>query len=577
MTARHPEIELDGLPLSPGVAVGPAFTFKQIDLDAAKRFSFPVDDIEAEINRLDEAIGKSRDQLAVLHAEMTSREKKEAAQIFSSQKILLEDEGFLVEVKRAVASRRQNAEYVLAHRIDEVKAIFSSMEDEVFRIKTLDIQDVFTRLLRNLFEIEHVRASSLRQLASKVILVADKFLPSDIVLLEKEKLLGIVLEEGSTVSHVAIIARSLGVPAIINVSGVTTMIHASSTVIADGYSGKVIINPAPKRLAAYRKKINLKPAQAVTRPRRMRPCTTRDGRRIALFANAGSASDVSNAIRNGAEGVGLVRSELFYLALDHAPSIDEETAYYRGLIDVCGGRPLTVRLLDIGGDKSPPYLVMPDEDCPQLGERGIRYLLKNRDLFRRHLRAVVRACKTSPLHILIPFVSLPNEIDATKSLVDELCKEENTDRSAISIGAMIEVPSAALSIASFVSRVDFLSIGTNDLVQYLFAASRENGALEPYRASSPPLLLGLIRGIASCAAHSNKPLFVCGEMASQSETAQLLVGAGVTGLSVQPSQIPAIHRALRKHSFSELQVRAEAVVNTSLECRAHRPSEKGAL
>jgi phosphoenolpyruvate-protein phosphotransferase len=439
------------------------------------------------------------------------------------------------------------------------------MDNEVFRVKSLDIQDVFFRLLRNLLEIEHVRASSLRQIDEKVILVADKFLPSDIVLLEKDKLLGIVLEEGSTVSHVAIIAKSLGVPAIINVAGVTAMVRSATVMIADGFTGKVIINPDTKRLAAYKTKAKAKRGGAI-RVTRRRVCATTDGRRIALQANAGNVGEIKEAMRNGAEGIGLVRSELFYLSRDRAPTVEEESAFYESLVDACSGRPLTIRLLDVGGDKSPPYLTMPSEDCPQLGAKGIRYLLQSPDLFNRHLLAILRACRSARVNILAPFVSLPREIEQTKALVTALGTTEGIDLTTVSVGAMIEVPSAALAIESFLKAADFFSIGTNDLVQYIFAASRENGMLEEYRTASLPLILSIIHQVAACAERHHKALSVCGEIASHPETASLLVGAGVTSLSLQPSALPAVHRAISGSSYSSLRAGAAKIMAYTHNC-----------
>ena len=525
MPTHYPAIEFDGLPLASGIAIGKTFSFKQIDLDATKRLIFRVEDIDAELLRLDGAVRRSREQLVSLQREMGGRKKTEAAQIFCTQSLLLEDEHFLLHVKNAIAADRLNAEHVLAHHIELVKSQFHSMQSEVFRIKSLDVQDVFFRLLRNLLEIEHVRASSLRQIDNRVILVADKFLPSDIVLLEKEKLLGIVLEEGSAVSHVAIIAKSIGVPAIINVAGVAALIGSMTHMIADGFTGKVIVNPTPAQLSLYKRR---KRAQSVHAPASSPPrtCATSDGRRVTLQANAGCAEDIEEAIRSGAEGIGLVRSELWYLSRAKAPSVDEEYAFYKGLIDACKGRPLTIRLLDIGADKSPPYLPMPSEDCPQLGTRGIRYLLQAPDLFKRHLLSVLRASQIAPIKILLPFVSLPREIEQTKTLIATVCAQENIDAGALSVGAMIEVPAAAFAIATFADMVDFFSIGTNDLVQYLFAASRENGNLEEFRRASLPLVLSIVRTVVACAERHNKPVSVCGEIASQPTLAPLLVGAG---------------------------------------------------
>jgi phosphoenolpyruvate-protein phosphotransferase (PTS system enzyme I) len=564
MTSATPAIELEGFSLAPGIAIGKAFSFKQIDLDATKRLTFHVKDIQAELRRLDTAVRKSREQFISLQTDMKRRKKKEAAQIFFTQALLLDDEEFLLHVKDTITERRLNSEHVLAHHIEQVKTRFLSMDSEVFRIKSLDVQDVFFRLLRNLLEIEHVRASSLRQIDNRVILVADKFLPSDIVLLEKEKLLGIVLEEGCTVSHVAIIAKSLGVPAIINVAGIAAMIRSTTTMIADGFTGKVIINPTQAQAALYKKvkktKRSVSPASSYPRT-----CSTKDARRVILQANAASIGEIEEALRNGAEGIGLVRSELFYLSRDTAPTEKEEYAFYRSLIEAAKGRPLTIRLLDIGADKSPPYLSVQDEDCTQLGIKGIRYLLHSPDLFRRHLVSIIRASQIAPIKMLVPFVSLPSEVVQTKKIIADLCAQERIDAASISIGAMIEIPAIALAIEPFAEIVDFFSIGTNDLVQYLFAASRENGDLEAYRTASLPLVITMVRHIVASAERQGKTVSVCGEIASQPKLAAMLVGAGVTNLSLRPEALPSVREEISATRFTDLQKVAADFENGS-EC-----------
>jgi len=545
-----------GISLSPGIAIGPAFHLKQIDLEATKRFSFEVENIDNEQKRLESAVVKSQEQLTSLHNAMKLSGKDEAAQIFSAQHLLLSDVFFLEQVKTQITLTRLNAEHVLAHEIETVKSRFNTMENELFRIKALDIQDVYYRLLRNLLEIEHVRTGSLHQIDGKIILVAEKLLPSDIVILDKKHLLGIVLEEGSTVSHVAIIAKSLGIPVIINVRGISTMVRSSARLIVDGFAGKVIVDPSDDQLSFYIKEQGKK--KQPHGPQCVRhDHMTADGRRINLEINVGCMEDIIEGMRLGAEGIGLLRSELFYLSLPVQPSVEEETAYYREAIVKSDGAPVTIRLLDIGADKSPSYLTMPQEDSPQLGTKGIRYLLENRSLMQQHIKAIVQAAHFGPIKILIPFVSLVSELTETRAIVADICTTENIDPKTVPLGMMVEIPSAVFSISSFVGHADFFSIGTNDLSQYMFAASRENGRLEQYRQHSDDLMITMVRLVCSQTALVNKPVSVCGEIATQPKTAKLLIGSGINTLSIQPKSIPAICKAISESSYQKLKERLD--------------------
>jgi phosphotransferase system enzyme I (PtsI) len=542
--------------MAPGIAIGQAFQFKQIDLEATKRMTFRIDDIGQELGRLDHAIAKSLEQLDTLRSKMAAHNNDEAAQIFSAQSQLLHDAVFLEEVRSLVSSEQLNAEHILARQIELVREQFSRMENEVFRLKSLDIQDVYFRLLRNLLEIEHVRSSSLKRVNGKVILVAENILPSDIVILDREHILGIVLEEGSSVSHVAIIAKSQGIPAVINVTGIAEMIRSDARIIIDGYSGKVIVHPTETHLAFYREKTSRAPLPEQAGISR-KPCATNDGRQIILEANASSIEDIEEGMRNGAEGIGLLRSELYYLSLPRMPTIDEEQEFYRQAISRCGDKPVTIRLLDVGADKSPPYLDVPGEDSPQLGTKGIRFLLERPKLFRSHLTAIVRAGGSARIKLLVPFVALPEELEQTRNLIVEICRQENVSETNLALGMMVEIPSTALSVASFAPLVDFFSIGTNDLVQYLFAASRENGNLEAYRKASLPLVLALVRHVVSCVKQCGKEVSVCGEIASNPDFARLLAGAGVTRLSLQPRAIQSVYAALTSGSYPEFCALAE--------------------
>jgi phosphotransferase system enzyme I (PtsI) len=555
MTDRHAaanEIVLHGISASPGIAVGKAYHFAQIDLKSLEESRIPVDDVDVEIGRFNDAVRKSIEQLTGLQESSANEDMKDIAAILQVHIQLLSDADFLKTVPGLISRNRSNTEYILAHQIRDLEKRFALLDNEIAREKLLDVQDVYFRLLRNVLDIEHVRATPLRRMPPSVILVAERLLPSDIALLDLKKVIGIVIENGSTVSHVAIIARALGIPFVINARGVASLSHNGAPIILDACEGDLILRPPPDTIARYEKRAQKECAA----PRKSRStsvhCFTKDGAKVRLEANAGSVPEVREALETGAEGIGLLRSELFYMSREAVPSIDEETAFYESIMALCGQRPLTIRLLDIGADKTLPYLNMVREENPHLGVRGIRFLLRNPALMHSHLTSIVRACRMRPAKILIPFVSITREVEETRRMILDICKKEGVAPAACSTGMMVEVPSTALMIPDFLHAVDFLSIGTNDLVQHTFAACRENSGLDEFRAASFPLLLRLIKSVADAALTSGKEVTVCGEIAADPVSATCLVGAGVRVLSMQASAIQAVCRAVVKHSQSEL-------------------------
>jgi phosphoenolpyruvate-protein kinase (PTS system EI component) len=403
------DLEVAGTAVSPGIAMGAAYHFTQIDLTSLEENSLPVDDTASELARLETALEKSLEQLRGMQADNQSAETNEIAQIFQAQIHILSDSSFLGNIRRSIEDSKTNIEYVIANHIRELEKKFMAMKTEVFRSKVLDVQDVYHRLLRNILDIEHVRVTPLKKMPAGVILVAEQLLPSDIALVDLKKITGIVIENGSTVSHVSIIAKSLGVPALINVPGVLALARPESPLILDGAESKLIIRPSPQTVARYQKKLAASP-EAPGRGRRAKPCSTKDGVMVRLEANAGSLQEAREALKAGAEGIGLLRTEMFYLSLNRLPTVDEESRYYRDILSQCKGKPLTIRLLDTGADKTLPYLATPHEENPYLGVRGVRFLLHHPDILNSHLSAILRTCKEGgDIRILVPFISLPQE------------------------------------------------------------------------------------------------------------------------------------------------------------------------
>jgi len=549
-------VELSGISLSQGVAFGKTFRFRQIDLDSLKENRFPINDIKKEHERLRQSIEKSKEQLERLYNENTVRSRKDVAEIFNAQVQLISDRAFIQSILEGVENERLNSEHILYKKILDLESSFNSIENEIIRTKLSDIQDVYHRLLRNLLDIEHVRVTPLSRAVKNPILLAERLLPSDIALLELKKIRGIIIEEASTVSHVAIIAKSLGIPVVTGVPGIGSLIDNESVVVVDGVNGRIVINPTLNELVIYRRKrrLHTRYKSAVAQHP---PSVTSDGVRVSIEANANTIREIEEAFERGAEGIGLLRTEMFYLSRTKMPTEKEEEAFYRRVHEIRSGKPVTIRLLDLGADKRAEYMRMPSEENPQLGIRGIRYLFSEGNLLDRHLTSILRSACDGPVRIMVPFVSMVDEIKRICRMIDIICKRENVDRRNIRIGVMIEVPSILWHLADIREYVDFLSVGTNDLVQYLFAAGREDGRLDNYRKASLPVIFSIIRYIVDFCTSQNLELSICGEIASDPEIAPILVGLGCRNLSVRVTAIEDVRREIGNRTIAEMKVMAD--------------------
>jgi len=547
-------LKVTGIAISAGISIGKTYLFKHIDLEAVASNKFSISDIEAENKRLDMAGAQSKVQLEQIQRQISEKAGVAVGNIFQVHTVILNDKSFLDGIKKVLLKDKVNSEYVIANQIKLFQKKFSQLKDETFRKRFLDVQDVYYRLLRNLLGIEHVRTNPLKRVVSPVVFVAERLIPSDLALLDFEKILGIVIEEGSSTSHVAIISKSLGIPSVINLPGITALIKTNDIVIIDGYKGELLVNPSNEDISLYEKKkkeYKRSESKKITGTE-YSECITKDGIKIKLEANISNLKEAKDAFLVNAEGIGLLRTEFFYMAIKKIPTVDEECGFYKEIITAMPERPVTIRLLDLGADKSLPYLVIPPEENPQLGCRGIRFLFKHPELFNNHLAAIIRTAEFGKIKILIPFVSVVEDLEKVLELIDSLCQKENVKRENIRVGVMVEIPSAALAIDSYIEKADFISIGTNDLVQYLFAASRENGEMESYRQNLHPAALSIIKNVVERGALNNKEVSVCGEVASNPLFACLLAGLGVRSLSMDPKFIPVVHDELSKRFIKDL-------------------------
>jgi phosphotransferase system enzyme I (PtsI) len=551
-------IRIKGDAVSPGIATGKAWLIKEIDLEALEKVKFPVDDIAAELRRFEAAVEESKAQLR----RIGRKSGEEIGLIFHSHIAILEDPEFLRTLRKNLAEERVNIEHIIARQIKILEKQFAGIREETLRARFLDIQDVCHRLLRNLLGIEHVRVNPLSRIESAVILVAKRLVTSDIALLDFNRILGFVIEEGSANSHVAIIARSIGVPTLIHLPGVSSLIKTGDDLILDGDEATVWIQPPESVLEQVRRKKRRAPAKPSGKEVRGQAakCMTLDGVHIRIEANVNTIEEAREAFSAGAEGIGLLRSEFYYMTRSSMPSVDEEFHFYKKILAAAAGRPLTVRVLDLGADKSLAYLPSFSEENPQLGARGIRFLFKFPRLFRKQLHSILLAARHGPVKILLPFVAVADDLDRALTAVQEVRELSGVRPEDLPVGIMVEIPSMALAIDSVIEKVDFLSIGTNDLIQYLFAVSRESGELESYRQPFHPVVLGLLRTLVRAADANRKEISVCGEIASNPLGASLLVGLGIRSLSMPPKAIPAVRRQLSRLRYEEARKTGEKAV-----------------
>jgi phosphoenolpyruvate-protein phosphotransferase (PTS system enzyme I) len=527
-----------GLAASPGIAIGKAYVYNS-------EISFPdgfidIEKIELEVERFVQGVANAKKEITI---QMSDIENIGGVQnkIMKAHSQIIEDPMLAKLVIENIKRDNMNAETALRHTINYLEETFLKMNTEYMQERAADIKDIGNRLLNRLLGIKEYNIA----LEEKCIIVAHDIMPSDLMKFDKTKILGFVTEIGGTTSHIAIIARTIGIPAVVGVKDISSVLNTGDSLIVDGDSGKVFTKPDTELIAKYalmrdeykklieenKKTINV---QAITNV----------GKRIILGANIGSADDITFALENGAEKIGLFRTEFIYMAKDQLPDEEEQYQIYKSVIENMQGKPVVIRTLDIGGDKNIPYLRIQKEDNPFLGLRGIRYCLKNKDIFKMQLRAILRASGYSELTILLPMVSNCQEVIDTKELINllkhELEFEGHPVGTNVKIGVMIEVPSAALIVDELAELVDYFSIGTNDLCQYILAMDRTNKQLSDIYDPKHPAIIRLISTIIECAHRKGKKVSICGEMGGNVEYTQILIDAGIDEISMNALSIPKI-------------------------------------
>jgi len=517
-------------------------------------------EVPAEVLRLRAAAQAAGRELMALSESVRAAGHEAEAAIFKAHALMARDPELIGAAAREIESRLVDASTAIASAGRESAARLAALDDERLRARATDVLEVAERMARSLAGL-----SGGPVLDGPAIVVADDLGPAATATLPRELVLGLVLERSSSTSHAAILARAYGIPAVVGASGALAAVRAAGVeaeVLIDGSSGEVVVAPSPADLARFGGlAADVARAQAVDLAEATVPATTVDGLEISLLANLGRPDEAVKAVALGATGVGLFRTEFLFLERASPPSEDEQTAAYRTLVEAFPGRPVTIRLLDVGGDKPIPYLPLPKEDNPFLGVRSLRLAVDRPEVFITQIRACHRAAVAGPVRIMAPMIADAVDTAAFVELVERARAELQRDGvpfGPVEVGVMLEIPSAVLTAASYFDGITFASLGTNDLLQYTLAVDRGNAALERYRDPLHPALLRLIRLSVEAAEKRDVSLSVCGEMAADPVAALALVGLGIRALSMVPSSLPGVRRAIRHADAGQLRAEAEA-------------------
>ncbi len=565
-----------GIGASKGIAMAPVLLLKEETIVIPE---IKVESIDQEIQRFKDAVEKSKAQLEKIQHLAEEKMGKEKAEIFGAHLLILSDPEIINTVEKGIKTEEKNAEFVLDRTINNFVEIFEAMDDEYMKERAADIKDVGGRMLKNLLHIDMINIS---QLDEEVIIVAHDLAPSDTAQMDKEKVLGFVTDIGGRTSHTAIMARSLEIPAVVGLVTITSTIKNGDYVIINGEAGEVMINPSQeiieeyqvkqKQYVAYRSKLlRLKDEATVTK----------DGKQVELGANIGTAKDLKGVLYNGAEGIGLYRTEFLYMDRPSLPTEEEQYEAYKAVLAGMADKPVVIRTLDIGGDKEIPYLNLPKEMNPFLGYRALRICLDQTDIFKTQLRALLRASIYGNLKIMYPMVSSIEEVRQANAILDEVKQQLESEGIAFSkdfeVGIMIEIPTAALTSDILAKEVDFFSIGTNDLIQYATAVDRMNQNIAHLYTPYHPGVIRMIKMVIENGHKEGIWVGMCGEAAGEPPLIPLLLGLGLDEFSMSATSILPARELVATLTTEGTQEIAEKVLSltTAEEIEAYLKSVVG--
>jgi phosphotransferase system enzyme I (PtsI) len=561
---------LHGVAVSAGITIGRAHLVSSARLEAA-HYEIPESAVPGEIFRFDAAIARAKQELAALEGQIPGDAPAEFAAFINLHRMILEDSSLSHAPRELIRGRRTNAEWALVQQMEKLVAQFEEMEDPYLRERRQDIEQVVERVLKALAGGQ-APAEPMPSAEQNMIVVAHDLSPADMILFKRHKFGAFVTDVGGVTSHTAIVARSLNIPALVGLHHARHMIRENDLVIVDGLQGVLVVDPDPVVLNEYR----LRQSQHVLERQKLRrlkstPSATLDGTPVELYANIELPEDLGDVQESGAQGVGLFRTEFLFMNRRSLPPEDEQFEAYREVARAMDGRPVVIRTLDIGADKAigdgiagGNAIEMPN---PALGLRAIRYCLAEPQLFLAQLRAILRASKYGKVRILLPMLAHAHEIEQSLAMVRQ-ARQQLDDKGvaydqSIEVGGMIEVPAAALALPMFMRKLDFLSIGTNDLIQYTLAIDRTDDSVAHLYDPLHPAVLNLIAHTIQAANRGGTPVAVCGEMAGEPQLTRLLLGFGLRNFSMHAQQLLAIKERVLRTNLAEVQPLAQRVLRQS--------------
>ena len=530
-----------------GIAMGPVVVLKKNDYQVKRT---RIEDAEAEAARVDVALKASQEQLQKLYDKAVKEVGEASAAIFEVHQMMLEDEDYLEAIQNMIRTEQVNAEYAVAVTGDNFAEMFASMDDDYMKARSADIKDISERLVRNLSGQGDVDLSSIEP----SVIVADDLSPSETVQMDKDKILAFVTVHGSTNSHTAILARMMNIPALIGVKMDLEELQTGMTAVVDGFGGKVTFEPDEELKAQTEARMQEEEKLKLLQELKGKENITLDGRKINIYANIGSVADIGYVMENDAGGIGLFRSEFLYLGRNDFPTEEEQFQAYKQAVQMMAGKKVIIRTLDIGADKQVDYFNLGNEDNPAMGYRAIRICLKQPEIFKTQLRALLRAAVYGNLSIMYPMITSTEEVKRIYKIVAEVEEELKAQEIQYKIpeqGIMIETPAAAIISDRLAEMVDFFSIGTNDLTQYTLAIDRQNEKLDEFYNPHHEALLRMIQMVVDNAHKCGKWAGICGELGADPTLTEQFVRMGLDELSVAPSMVLKLRKIVREMKVEE--------------------------
>lgn len=552
---------LKGVAASPGIAIGKVFLYNKGKVEINTQ-NINESMVEHEIEKFRRGLKLAQEQIEKIKDDTVKQFGADKAAIFEAHLMLANDPELIDGVENMIKDLLVTADNAVNQVIEQNALVMETFDDEYLKERAVDLRDVGSRIVNNILGVLSINLSELKE---EAIIIAKDLTPSDTATMKKEMVLGFATDIGGRTSHTAIMARSLEIPAVVGLGDITKEVFGGETIIVDGIDGIVIVNPDNKTLDEYK----IKKDNYISRVEKLKmlkdlPAITPDGKQVALVSNIGTTGDLKGALNNGAEGIGLFRTEFLYMNRENLPTEEEQFEAYKEVAEKMQGKPVTIRTLDIGGDKELPYLNMPEEMNPFLGYRAIRLCLDRTDIFKTQLRALLRASAYGNIHIMYPMISSITDVRRANAVLNEVKAEIdkegiNYDKN-IKVGIMVEIPSAAITADILAKEVDFFSIGTNDLCQYTLAVDRMNENVKDYYQPFNPAILRLIKYVIDASHKEGKFTAMCGEMAGDPLSAVILLGLGLDEFSMSSSSIPNIKNIIRNISYERAKQIAEEVL-----------------